>query len=101
MLTGNIGGIQGDRRPEIGSARSPLLFVAVVEVISRKTITKNILHKLCSQSTCMTVVADSETDSQEQLVEYVERDFWQAWTESKTGEDAGALGRAAEQISKY
>ena len=44
-----------------GSARSPLLFIAVVEVISKKKTTRDILSKL--------VYAD---DLQERLVEWKE-----------------------------
>ena len=68
MWTGNIGGIQVGRRSEIGSALSPLLFIAVVEVISRKANTRDILRKLiCADD--LAVLADSEADLQEWLVE--------------------------------
>ena len=69
--TGNIGGIQYGRRPETGRALSPLLFIAVVEVISRKAITRDNLRKLLYVDNCA-VVADSETDLQERLVEWKE-----------------------------
>ena len=52
-----------------GSALSPLLFIAVVEVISRKVSTRDILRKLMYADD-LVVVADSETDLQELLVEW-------------------------------
>ena len=54
-----------------GRALSPLLFIAVVEVISRKAITRDILRRLLYADNCA-VVADSETDLQERLVEWKE-----------------------------
>ena len=51
-----------------GSALSPLLFIAVVEVISRKASTRDILRKLLYADD-LTVVANSETDLQERLVD--------------------------------
>ena len=54
-----------------GSALSPLLFIAVVEVISRKTIMEDILHNLlCADD--LAVEADSEADLHEWLVEWKE-----------------------------
>ena len=67
MSTGNIREIQGGRRPETGSALSPLLFIAVVEVISRKTSTRNIFRKLLYADD-LAAVADSEPNLQERLV---------------------------------
>ena len=52
-----------------GSALSPLLFIAVVEVISRKASTRDILRKLL-YSDDLAVVADSEADLQERLVDW-------------------------------
>ena len=54
-----------------GSALSPLLFIAVVEVISRKSSTKDILHKFLYADD-LALVADSETDLQERLVDWKE-----------------------------
>ena len=54
-----------------GSTLSPLLFIAVVEVISRKASTRDILHKLLYADD-LAVVADSEADLQEQLVDWKE-----------------------------
>ena len=70
MRTGNIGAIQGGRRPE-GSALSPLLFIAVEEVINRKASTRDILRKLLYTDD-LAVVADSEIDLQERLVDWKE-----------------------------
>ena len=64
MRTGHIRGIKGGRRPETGSALSPLLLIAVVEVISRKTSTREILHKWIHADD-LAVVADSEVGIQE------------------------------------
>ena len=64
MRAGNIGGIQGERRSETGSALRPLLFIAVVEVISRKASTKGILRKSLLADN-LAVVADSRVDLQE------------------------------------
>ena len=47
-----------------GRALSPLLFIAVVEMISRKASTEDILHKLLYADD-LAVVADSEADLQE------------------------------------
>ena len=52
-----------------GRALSLLLFIAVLEVISRKTRTRDILLKLIYE---VAVVADSETDLQERFVEWKE-----------------------------
>ena len=50
-----------------GSALSPLLFIAVVEVISRKVSMRDVLCKLLYADD-LAVVADSEADLQEWLV---------------------------------
>ena len=54
-----------------GSALSPLLFIAVEEVISRKVSTRDILRKLLYADD-LAVVADSEADLQERLVDWKE-----------------------------
>ena len=54
-----------------GSALSPLLFIAVVEVISRKASTRDSLRKLLYTDD-LAVVADSEVDLQERLVDWKE-----------------------------
>ena len=61
MRTGNIGGIQGGRRPEQEECHKPTV-IAVVEVI------RDILHKLIYADN-LTVVAGSGADLQERLVE--------------------------------
>ena len=48
-----------------GSALSPLLFIAVAEVISRKASTRDILRKLLYANDLAVVAADSEADLQE------------------------------------
>jgi len=50
-----------------GSALSPLLFIAMVELISRKIGTKDILRKLLHADN-LAVVADEKTDLQQQLI---------------------------------
>ena len=54
-----------------GSALSPLLFIAVVEMVSRKASTRDILRKLLYADD-LAVVADSEADLQERLVDWKE-----------------------------
>ena len=51
------------------SALSPLLFITVVKVISRKASTRHILRKLIYADD-LAVVADSEADLQVRLVEW-------------------------------
>ena len=52
-----------------GSALTPLLFIAVVELISRKICIKVILQKLLYAGG-LAVVADGEVNLQEQLIEW-------------------------------
>ena len=52
-----------------GSALSPLLIIAGVEVISRKPSMRDILRKLLYTDD-LAVVVDSEADLQERLVEW-------------------------------
>ena len=52
-----------------GSALSPLLFIMVMEVISRKFSTKNVLRKLLYADD-LAVVMDSKQKMQEVLVEW-------------------------------
>ena len=54
-----------------GSALSPLLFIVVEEVISRKASTRDIVRKLLYADD-LAVVADSEADLQERLVDWKE-----------------------------
>ena len=65
-------GISEELRVDVGlrqgCALSPLLFIAVVEVISRNASTRDILCKLLYADD-LAVVADSEADLQEQLVD--------------------------------
>ena len=51
-----------------GSALIPLLFIAVVELISRQICTKHILRKLL-YAYGLAVIADWEANLQEQLIE--------------------------------
>ena len=68
-------GISEESRVDVGlikgSALSPLLFIAVAEVISRKTSTRDILRKLL-YSDDLASVADSEVDLQERLEDWKE-----------------------------
>ena len=52
-----------------GSALTPLLFIAAVELISRKICTKDILRKLL-YAYSLAVVADGEANLLEQLIEW-------------------------------
>ena len=58
-------GVSGDFKVNVGlrqgSALSPLLFIAMVELISRKIGSKDILRKLLYAGN-LAVVADGETD---------------------------------------
>ena len=54
-----------------GSALSPLLFIAVLEDISRKASTRDIPRKLLYADDLVSV-ADSEADVQERLVDWKE-----------------------------
>ena len=54
-----------------GSTLSPLLFIAVAEVMSRKARMRDILHKLIYADD-LAVVADSEADLQYMLVKWKE-----------------------------
>ena len=65
-----IGGIQGEQGRQ-WSALSPLLFFAVVEVISRKATTRDILCKFLN-SDDLAVLAGNEADLQERLVDLKE-----------------------------
>ena len=67
MRTGNIGGIQGGRRPERVGALSPLLSIVVLELVSRTASTRDILLEL-PYSDDLAVVADSEAGLRERLV---------------------------------
>ena len=66
-----------------GSALSPLLFIAVVELISRKICIKVILQKLL-YATALSVVEDGEANLQEQLIEWKDI-FQQTWIQSTLG----------------
>ena len=61
--------MQGERRLETEGCPSTFLFIAVVEIISRKK--RNILHKLLFADD-LAVEADTKTDLQEWLVEWKE-----------------------------
>ena len=63
------------------------MFIAAVEVISRKVSTRDILSNL--------IYADDVADLQD--FGKVEGDIWQTWTESKSREDGGALGRLTKR----
>ena len=60
MWTGSVSRVQRKYWPETGSALSPLLFIATMELINRK---KEILRKLLYADE-LTIVADGEPDLQ-------------------------------------
>ena len=66
-------GVSGESKVNVGltqgSALSPLLFIAVVKMISRTICTKVILQKLLYAGG-LAVVADGEANLQEQLIEW-------------------------------
>ena len=66
-------GVSGESKVNVGltqgSASSPLLFTAVVKLISRKICTKVILQKL-SHEGGLAVVGDGEANLQEQRIEW-------------------------------
>ena len=75
---------------------SPLLFIAVAEIICRKTSTLDIIRKLLYADD-LTVVANNEDD----LIGGMGGNIWPTWMESKFGEEASSLIRAAEQRFRY
>ena len=66
-------GVSGESKVNVamtqGSALSPLLFIAIVELISRKICTKDIHRKLLFADD-LAVLADEEANLQEQLIEW-------------------------------
>ena len=66
-------GVSGESKVNVGvtqgSALIPLLFIAVVELISRKICTKDVLRKRL-YAYGLAVVADGEAILQEQLIEW-------------------------------
>ncbi len=66
-------GVSGEYKGNVGltqgSALIPLLFIAVVELISRKICTKEKLRKLL-YAYGLALVADGEANLQEQLIEW-------------------------------
>ena len=65
-------GISEEYRVDVGLRQgSPLIFIAVVEVFIRKASTRDILCKLIYADD-LAVVADSEADLQERLVDWMD-----------------------------
>ena len=66
-------GVSGESKVNVGltqgSALIPLLFIAVVELISRKVCTKDVLRKLL-YAYGRAVLADGEATLQEHLIEW-------------------------------
>ena len=69
MWTGRVRRVQSKCWRDTGSALTQLLFIAVVELISRKIYIKVILQKLL-YAAGLAVVADGEANLQEQLNEW-------------------------------
>ena len=69
MWTGSVRRVQNKCLPDTGSALIPVLFIAVVELISRKICTKDILRKLLYAGG-LAIEADGEANIQEQLIEW-------------------------------
>ena len=66
-----------------GSALSPLLFIAVMKLLSKKICTKDILRKLWPDS------SSRRGSKSPRTADRVERYVQQTWTESMFGEDGG------------
>ena len=69
VWTGGVRRVQSKCSRDTGSALTQLLFIAVVELISRKIYIKVILQKLL-YAAGLAVVADGEANLQEQLNEW-------------------------------
>ena len=79
-----------------GSALIPLLFIAVVKLISRKICTKDILRKLLYSDAWPGSSSDRGSKSP-RTADRVERYVQQTWTESMFGEDGGNVGGTQEE----
>ena len=69
MWTGGVRRVQSKCWLDTGNTLTQLLFIAVVELVSRKICIKVILQKLL-YAAGLAVVADGEANLQEQLIEW-------------------------------
>ena len=74
-----------------GSALSPLLFIVVMELISRKVSMKDTSRKLLYADD-LAIVAEDNEELNESPEEWKEA-FETAWTEGELGEDRGVVDR--------
>ena len=79
-----------------GSALSPLLFIAVVKLISRKMCTKDILRKLL-YSDAWPGSSSGRGSNSPRTADRVEIYGQQTWTESMFGEDGGNVDGTQEE----
>ena len=88
-------GVSGESKVNVGltqgSAWSPLLFIAMVKLISRKICTKDILRKLLYSDAWPGSSSDRGSKSP-RTADRVERYVQQTWTESMFGEDGWDIG---------
>ena len=88
-------GVSGESKVNVGltqgSALSPLLFIAVVKLISRKMSTKDILRKLL-YSDARPGSSSGRGSNSPITADIMEKYVQQTWTESMFGEDGGNMG---------
>ena len=69
-----------------GSALSPLMFIMVMELVSRKVSLRSSMGKM-PHADDLAVVAESGEEMQEVLTGGVEGSIWKGWAEDEDGED--------------
>ena len=88
-------GVSGESKVNVGltqgSAWSPLLFIAMVKLISRKICTKVILRKLLYSDAWPGSSSERGSNSP-RTADRVEKYVQQTWTESMFGEDGWDIG---------
>ena len=77
-----------------GSALSPLLFIMLIELISRKTSTKDVLRKMMYADNLAIIAEQTRTTGS---VGGMEGGVQEAWTENEPGEDRSDVGWTPER----